>query len=235
MRKIFSMMLLVAGTMTLVSCDKSAEAPAQEAPTAQQAQMLRDNNIALLRNIELLKAQVEARTAARVAGRAAAMDMPMQPTVDFSMMKGQIRAALEAQGACKPWIDFVVQLFDLLGELMEKDPSAMTDAELDAWGDELLELFSKALACLEPLLAEVQGEDVPDYGTLMSNLQSFDKCMCGSEGGSIFGSSAALVYSTYGAPSTGEGYAKPSSPGGDTYSAPGSPAGEGYGAPKLFE
>src|SRR5690606_22127974 len=98
MRKIFTMMLL-AGTMGLVSCDKSAEAPAQEAPTAQQAQILRDNNIALLKNIELLKAQIEARTAARVAGRAAAVDVPMQPTVDFSMMKGQIRAALEAQGA----------------------------------------------------------------------------------------------------------------------------------------
>lgn len=234
MRKIFTMMLL-AGTMGLVSCDKSAEAPAQEAPTAQQAQILRDNNIALLKNIELLKAQIEARTAARVAGRAAAVDVPMQPTVDFSMMKGQIRAALEAQGACKPWIDFVVQLFDLLGELMAKDPSAMTDAELDAWGDELMELFSKALSCLEPLMVDVQGEDVPDFGTLMSKLQSFDKCMCGSEGGSIFGSSAALVYSTYGAPSTGEGYGKPSSPGGETYTAPGSPAGEGYGAPKLFE
>ena len=235
MRKIFSMMLLVAGTMALVSCDKSAEAPAQEAPTAQQAQMLRDNNIALLRNIERLKAQVEARSAARVAGRAAAMDMPMQPTVDFSMMKGQIRAALEAQGACKPWIDFVVQLLDLLGELFAQDETTMTDSEREAWSDELMELFAVAMSCLEPLASEVRGGTEPDLGTLMSNLQSFDKCMCGSEGGSIFGSSAALVYSTYGAPSTGEGYAKPSSPGGDTYSAPGSPAGEGYGAPKLFE
>lgn len=233
MSKFFPSMLL-ACSMVLVSCDKSAETPAPEAPSAQQAQQLRDNNIALLKNIELLKGQIEARKVARVAGRTAA-EIPETPTLDFTMMKTQVRAALEASGACKRWIDFVVQLFDLLGELLSQDASSMTDAELDAWGDELMELFSVALSCLEPLLANVQGEDEPDIGTVMSQMQSFDKCMCGEEGGSIFGTSAALVYSTYGLPSTGTGYQAPSAPGGDTYTAPGSPAGDGYGAPKLFE
>lgn len=235
MRKLF-LSLLLACPMLLVSCDQTANAPAPEAPTAQSAEKLRENNIALLKNLKLLKGQIEARGAARVAARSAAgTEDELVPTPDFGIVKAQVRTSLEASGACKPWIDFVVGLFDLLEKIISADTSEWTEAQYQAWESDLMDLFSRALSCLEPLLADVTGEQEPDAFALMGSLQSFDKCICGSAGGSIFGSSAALVYGPYGLPTTGSGYQAPGSPAGDTYSAPGSPAGDTYGAPKLFQ
>lgn len=232
MRKFLVASLLVC-SVGLVSCDRSAEAPATEAPSAESAQRLRDNNLALLGNLQALKAQIEARKAARVAGRAAVDETEMEMDVNFSTMKAQVKSALEASGACKAWIDFVIDLFDLLEEVMNTDTSEWTESDYMAWEDKITRLFAKALSCLEPLLADVSTAEESDPYALMGSLQAFDKCMCGPEGGSIFGTSAALVYSTYGAPTMGEGYGAPASPGGDTYSAPSSPAGDGYGAPQI--
>lgn len=223
MRKLLVSILLVC-SVGLISCDRSAEAPATDAPTAESAQQLRENNLALLKNLQALKAQIEVRKAARVAGRAAVDTTGMEMDVDFSTMKAQIKSALVASGACKAWIDFVVDLFDLLEELMNTDTTAWTESDYLAWEDKITRLFAKALSCLEPLLTDISASEEPDPTAVMSYLHAFDKCMCGPEGGSIFGTSAALVYSTYGAPS---------SPGGDTYSAPGSPAGDSYGAPQI--
>lgn len=230
MRKLLVSILLVC-SVGLISCDRSAEAPATDAPTAESAQQLRENNLALLKNLQALKAQIEVRKAARVAGRAAVDTTGMEVDVDFSTMKAQIKSALVASGACKAWIDFVVDLFDLLEELMNTDTTAWTESDYLAWEDKITRLFAKALSCLEPLMADISTSEVPELN--INTLKDFDNCMCGPEGGSIFGTSAALVYSTYGAPSTADGYGRPSSPGGDTYSAPSSPAGDGYGAPQI--
>lgn len=236
MRKLILSSLL-ACSIVFVSCEQSTNESASAAPTPESAAQLRDNNVALLKNLRALKGQIEARSAARIAARSAgvqAEEFPGMPTQDFGAMKTQIRSSMQAAGVCQAWIDFVVKLFDLLEEMMNADQENWTDADFEAWENDLLELFSKALSCLEPLLMDVTGDAEPDMGALMGSFQEFDKCMCGAGGGSIFGTSAALVYGYYGVPSTGTPYQAPSSAGGDTYSAPGSPAGSGYSAPTLF-
>lgn len=236
MRKMFLSSLL-ACSLVLVSCESSTNESASAAPTKESAATLRDNNLALIKNLQALKGQIEARSAARLAARTTASPVevtPVMPAQDFGALKSQVRSALQASGACQPWIDFVVDLFDLLDEMINADQTNWTEADAAAWEEDLLSLFSKALACLEPLLEDVTATENPDMGTLMGGFQEFDKCICGSAGGSIFGTSAALVYGTYGVPTTGTSYSAPSSAGGDTYGKPGSPAGSGYGAPKLF-
>lgn len=209
---------LVAGALGLSSCQSASST---SAPDAASAVALRDNDRALVKGLLELKAKVEERRAARVAGRAVATEPPAME-YDFGAMSGQIRAALEAEGVCGPFIDFVVDLFDLIDESMDAETEGWTEAQYVDWENRLLELLSVALECLEPLMERAES------GAILSSLgelQAFDRCLCGSEGGSIFGTSAALVYSTYGAPY---------SPGGETYTAPGSPAGDGYGRPSLF-
>jgi hypothetical protein len=209
---------LVAGALGLSSCQSSSTS----SPDAASAVALRDNDRALVTGLLELKAKVEERRAARVAGRVAATEPPAMPTYDFGAMSGQIRAALEAEGVCRPFIDFVMDLLDLIDETMDAETDGWTEAQYVDWENRLLELLSVALECLEPLIERAESGEILSS---LSELQSFDRCICGSEGGSIFGTSAALVYSTYGAPS---------SPGGETYTAPGGPAGDGYGRPSLF-
>jgi hypothetical protein len=239
MRKLIQSSLL-ACSLVFVSCEQTTNETASVAPTLESATQLRENNIALVKNLQALQGQIEARTAARVAARSAATpnegvpEMPEMPVVDFGVMKTQIRASLQASGACQPWIDFVVDLFGLLEKMMNADPTTSSEADAVAFEEDITALFSKALSCLEPLLKDVNGAEDPNMGALMGNVQAFDKCICGSAGGSIFGTSAALVYSNYGPPSTGTAYEKPAPAGGESYSAPGSPAGSGYGAPALF-
>lgn len=239
MRKLILLSLL-ACSIVFVSCEQSTNEPAAAAPTPESATALRQNNLALVKNLQVLKGQIEARSAMRIAARSAAGQeevmpgMPMGEMPSFSVMKSQIQTSMQAQGVCQAWIDFVVDLFDLLEKMMNTSGTEMTLAEEQAWEEDLMALFNKALSCLAPLLEDVTGETEPDMTALMASFQEFDKCMCGAGGGSIFGTSAALVYGYYGLPSTGTPYAAPSSPGGDTYGAPGSPAGSGYGAPKLF-
>lgn len=224
MRKLILSSFL-ACSILFVSCEQSTNESASVAPTPESAALLRDNNVALVKNLQALKGQIEARQAMRVAGRSAAGQAEEMPgmEMDFGTLKTQIRTSMQAQGVCQAWIDFVVDLFDLLEKMMSFDEATMTEAQADALNDDLMALFSKALSCLEPLLADVSGESEPDPTALMGRFQEFDKCMCGAGGGSIFGTSAALVYGYYGLPSTGT-----------PYGAPGSPAGSGYGAPKLF-
>lgn len=239
MRKLILSSLL-ACSMVFVSCEQSTNESASAAPTQESAEQLRENNLALVKNLQLLKGQIEARSAMRIAARSAAgqeevmPEMPAGEMPSFSVMKNQIQTSMQAQGVCQAWIDFVVDLFDLLEKMMNTSGTEMTLAEEQAWEDDLMALFNKALSCLAPLLEDVTGETEPDMGALMGGLKEFDKCMCGASGGSIFGTSAALVYGYYGLPTTGTPYSAPASAGGDSYSAPGSPAGEGYSAPKLF-
>lgn len=215
----FLLTVALAGfAVGLSSCQSSSST---SAPDAASAVALRDNDRKLVQGILDLKADLEARRAARVAGRAVAEELPSM-TYDFGAMSGQIRAALEAEGVCAPFIDFVMDLFGLIDEMMDAQTEGWTEAQVVDWENRLLDLLSVALECLEPLVQQAEsGEILSSLG----QIQAFDRCICGSEGGSIFGNSAALVYSTYGAPS---------SPGGETYSAPGSPAGDGYGRPSLF-
>lgn len=228
MRKLILSSFL-ACSILFVSCEQSTNESASVAPTPESAALLRDNNVALVKNLQALKGQIEARSAARVAARSAGVQaeefpgMPGDEMPSFSTMKSQIKTSMQAQGVCQAWIDFVVDLFDLLEKMMSIDEETMSEAQADALHDDLMALFSKALSCLEPLLADVSGESELDPTALMGRFQEFDKCMCGAGGGSIFGTSAALVYGYYGLPSTGT-----------PYGAPGSPAGSGYGAPKLF-
>lgn len=236
MRKLILSSLL-ACSIIFVSCDQTTSESQANSPSPESAAQLRENNLALVRNLQALKGRIEARSAARLAARSTASPVevtPMMPAQDFGAMKAQIRSALQASGACQPWIDFVVNLFDLLEQMMNADQTNWTEADYLAWEDDLMALFSRALACLEPLLQDVTASENPDMAALMSGFQQFDRCICGSAGGSIFGNSAALVYGYYGLPSTGTSYSAPSSPGGDTYGRPGSPAGTGYGAPTLF-
>jgi hypothetical protein len=237
MRKLILSSLL-ACSLVFVSCEQSTNESASAAPTPESAEQLRDNNVALLKNLQALKGQIESRSAMRLAARSSASPVEFDTTsgmdVDFGMLKTQIRTSLQAQGVCQAWIDWIVDLFDLLEEMLSIDPMTSSEADAMAMEDKMMALFNKAFACLEPLFTDVSESEAPNPAILMARFQEFDKCMCGAGGGSIFGTSAALVYGYYGLPSTGTPYASPSSPGGDSYGAPGSPAGSGYGAPTLF-
>lgn len=239
MRKLILSSLL-ACSMVFVSCEQSTNDAAVAAPTSESATALRENNLALVKNLQILKGQIEARSAMRIAARSAAgqeEEMPGMPGGEmpsFSVMKSQIQTSMQAQGVCQAWIDFVVDLFDLLEKMMNTSGTEMTLEQEQAWEEDLMALFSKALSCLAPLLEDVTGETEPDMSALMGSFQEFDKCMCGAGGGSIFGTSAALVYGYYGLPTPVGAYGAPASAGGQSYSAPSSPAGEGYSAPKLF-
>ncbi|MCB9496662.1 MAG: hypothetical protein H6686_07250 [Fibrobacteria bacterium] len=209
----------------LAGCDSTEVEAKAPVATQEDALALRKNNEALLANIASLKTWAESLRSSPVAGRSLATT----PELDLSQMRSQIRVSLEAQGVCPRFIQFVVDLFDLLGEMLESPESMTNDA---AWEQRFLEVFRVALSCLEPLMTQAMesGEGMMP----LESLQSFDRCLCGEGGGSIFGTSAALVYSSYGAPALGDGYSAPGSAGGSTYGAPGSPAGEGYGAPSQL-
>jgi|GEM_PF-7112687 len=232
------LLVLVVCSLLLDGCGDGDATSSVDQPATAEATILRANNQALIKSIRKLQAYANGLEAVPVAGRAQATPIEYAAAdIDFAEMKTQAVAALRASGACEGWIRFVGDLIDLLEDLSKENTSGWTEADAMAWSARFKSTFSSVLACLEPMIGKIDAMSSSETEAnpfALDDLRAFDQCMCGYSGGSIFGTSAALVYSTYGAPESGSTYSAPGSPAGDTYSAPSSPAGETYGAPSLF-
>lgn len=241
--------VLIVPLLLLASCQNdtaTSSAPSTEPSPVIDAAALRANNEALLQNVRKLKALAMQASEAPVAGRTQVGEyddlISALAEIDFDSMKTQAVTAMKAEGICQGMILFVSDLIDFIEDALKSASSGMTESEAQALMGKFQKTFATFISCVEPLLSKVEQSDAGAgaQGGLpfsMADVKSLDQCICsygGNGGGSIFGTSAALVYATYGAPVLVVPYSAPGSSAGDTYSAPSSPAGETYGAPSLF-